>query len=147
MNLTELTKLLPTIIPSGFAHPWYLLGLVVPIALMVWVWWPKPARLVLPYDHGPIGRGLAWRILLDMAASLPPLLLAITIVLLAEPQQFGDPKEKRALTNIEICLDVSYSMVESFGDGSRYDTAMKCGASPLPPPRLIARIRSRESTV
>jgi Ca-activated chloride channel family protein len=79
---------------------------------------------VLPYDHAAFRRGRTWRILLNVAGSLPPLLLAIAIVLLAQPQQFGEPKEKRSLTNIEICLDVSGSMTADFGDGSRYDAAM-----------------------
>lgn len=111
--------------PSSFANPWWLLALLIPLAMLYWVWRPKTARLVLPYDHGPIGRGSAWRMFLKIANSLPPLLLATAIFLLAGPQQFGQPKEKRSLTNIEICLDVSGSMTAEFGNGSRYDAAMQ----------------------
>jgi Ca-activated chloride channel family protein len=57
--------------------------------------------------------------------SMPPLLLALAIILLAGPQRRGEPKDKRILTNIELCLDVSGSMMAQFGDGSRYDTAMQ----------------------
>jgi len=125
MNLSELGKLLPWLVPSSFIHPWYLTALVIPLALLIWVWRPKAPSLVLPYDHGPARRGRLWRVALDAASSLPAVLLAVAIVLLAEPQQFGEPKEKRSLTNIEICLDVSGSMTAEFGDGSRYDTAMQ----------------------
>lgn len=125
MTVSGFFKQLVWFIPSGFANIWWLLALVIPLGLLFWVWRPKPAQLVLPYDHGPVDRGSAWRVFLDVANSLPALLLAVAIFLLAGPQQFGEPKEKRALTNIEICLDVSYSMTEQFGDGSRYDTAMK----------------------
>jgi Ca-activated chloride channel homolog len=125
MNLSDLTRMFPWLVPSGFVHPWYLPALVVPLALVFWVWWPKSPRLVLPYDQGVARRGRFWRVVLELGGSLPPLLLAVAIVLLAEPQQFGEPKEKRSLTNIEICLDVSGSMTTDFGDGSRYDTAMK----------------------
>ncbi len=112
-------------IPTSFSNAWWLLALVFPFAMLFWIWRPKPARLVLPYDHGPAGRGSAWRVFLDMANSLPALLLAVAVLLLAGPQQFGEPKEKRSLTNIEICLDVSGSMTAEFGDGNRYDAAMK----------------------
>ena len=90
MNGFSLKQLL-WFVPTGFANGWWLLALVIPLGLLFWVWWPKPARLVLPYDHGPPGRGSAWRVFLDMANSLPPLLLAIAVLLLAGPQQFGEP--------------------------------------------------------
>src|SRR5262249_11646340 len=35
------------------------------------------------------------------------------------------PQEKRSLTNIEFCVDVSGSMMSPYGDGVRYDGAMK----------------------
>jgi Ca-activated chloride channel family protein len=47
------------------------------------------------------------------------------VLVVAGPQKFGEPKSRRALTNIEICLDVSGSMTAAYGDGSRYDAAMK----------------------
>src|SRR5438552_2666478 len=110
MTISGILKQLLWFIPSGFSNIWWLLALVIPLGLLFWIWRPKPARLVLPYDHGRAGRGGAWRVFLDVANSLPALVLAIAVFLLAGPQQFGDPKEKRSLTNIEICLDVSYSM-------------------------------------
>src|SRR5207248_3209631 len=77
------------------------------------------------FDHGRPGRGLPWRVALEVAASLPAVLLAVALVLLAGPQRPGKPGTKRKLTNIEICLDISGSMTAKFGEGSRYDAAMK----------------------
>jgi Ca-activated chloride channel family protein len=82
-------------------------------------------RVVLPFDHGKPGTGWGWLVLLTTMEALPALLLGVAIVLLAGPQKLGEPKDKRILTNIEMCLDVSGSMTAPFGDGSRYDTAMK----------------------
>ncbi len=110
---------------GGFLYPWVLLLLVLPAALLYWTWWRPGRRLVLPFDHGRPGTGVSWRVLITAMESVPPLLLGLAIVLLAGPQRLGEPKDKRVLTNIEICLDISYSMTTPFGDGSRYDTAMK----------------------
>jgi len=109
----------------AFQNLWILLFLAIPIGILVWIWWPKANRLVLPYDHGKNRPGLFWRISLDLGASLPALLLAVAIALLAGPQQFGEPKDKRSLTNIQICLDISGSMTAEWGEGSRYDAAIK----------------------
>src|SRR5215470_4283606 len=102
-----------------------LLLLVVPAALLFWTWRRRGREVVLPFDHGRPGRGLGWRLLIDAAESLPALLLAVAIILLAGPQRHGVPAEKRKLTNIELCLDISGSMTADFGDGPRYDAAMK----------------------
>lgn len=102
-----------------------LFALFIPLAMLVWVWWPKVPQLVLPYDHGTNRRGRVWSGLLNLASSLTPLLLAVAIVLVAGPQQFGEPKDKRALTNIQLCLDISGSMTAQWGDGNRYDGAIK----------------------
>jgi Ca-activated chloride channel family protein len=109
----------------SFLYPWVLFFLAIPALLLYWTWWRPGRRLVLPFDHGRPGSGTAWRILIDLAASVAPLLLALAIVLLAGPQKLGEPRDKRVLTNIEICLDISFSMTTPFGDGSRYDTAMQ----------------------
>jgi Ca-activated chloride channel family protein len=108
-----------------FLHPWVLLLLAVPLAVLVWVWRRGGRRVVLPFDHGRPGSGWGWRLGLNAAESVPALLLAVALLLLAGPQRFGEPEMKRKLTNIQLCLDISYSMVTEFGDGSRYDTAMK----------------------
>jgi Ca-activated chloride channel family protein len=102
-----------------------LFALVVPVALLVWIWRRQGRRVVLPFDHGRPGSGLGWFFLIGFAESLPAAILAVVIVLLAGPQRLGEPKEKRVLTNIELCVDVSGSMTAPFGDGTRYDAAMK----------------------
>jgi len=110
---------------SSFLYPWALLLLIIPTALLCWTWVRSDRRLVLPFDHGRPGTGAGWRFLIALMESVLPLLLAVAIILLAGPQRLGDPKDKRVLTNIELCLDVSTSMTTPFGEGSRYDAAMK----------------------
>ena len=109
----------------SFLYPLVLLSLAAPVALLVWVWRRAGQPVVLPLDHGRPGRGWAWRISLNLVESIPPLLLAIVICLLAGPQRYDEPESKRKLTNIELCLDISGSMTAQFGEGSRYDAAMK----------------------
>jgi Ca-activated chloride channel homolog len=109
----------------SFTYPGVLFSLVIPAALLFWVFKRDDRRLVLPFDHGRPGGGRGWRILLTIAESLPVLVLAIVIVLLAGPLQFSAPRTKRALTNIELLVDVSGSMTTPFGEGTRYDTSMK----------------------
>lgn len=108
----------------SFLHPIVLLLLVFPILLLVWVWRGRRSAVYLPVDHVE-ARGNRWlSALLRIAESLPALLLAVIIVILAVPQQQGAPTSRRVMTNIEFCLDVSGSMTAEFGDGSRYDAAM-----------------------
>lgn len=109
----------------SFLYPAALLLLVFPLALLVWTWRHPGHQIVLPFDHGRKGRGWVWRILLDSVESIPALLLALAILLLAGPQRFAQPEEKRKLTNIELCVDISGSMTAEFGEGNRYDAAMK----------------------
>ena len=108
----------------SFHQPEFLFLLVVPAAILAHVIYRKGNRVALPFDHGmqTSGRGLA--ILITAAEMLPALLLAVVIVLLAVPTQFGEPKDKRVMTNIEFCVDVSGSMTAQFGEGSRYDGSM-----------------------
>lgn len=110
----------------SFARPELLLLLVVPILLVGAVWRRRAGLVVLPLDHAAAARrGVPWRGLVDAAESLPGLVLAVAIVLLAGPQVMGAPKTKRVLTNIEFCVDVSGSMTAQYGAGSRYDAAMQ----------------------
>jgi len=102
-----------------------LLLLLIPPLLLVWVWRRRGRSVVLPFDHGQQKSGRWLKAILDTAQSLPALLLAVAIVLLAGPQQFSEPKTKRALTNIEFCVDISGSMTARFGEGTRYDASMK----------------------
>jgi Ca-activated chloride channel homolog len=108
-----------------FAYPIALFLLLAPAGLLAWVWLRQGRRLVLPFDHGRPGSAWGWRLILNLAESLPALLLAVVILILASPQRLTEPKSKRRLTNIELLVDVSGSMATPFGDGTRYDTSMK----------------------
>lgn len=108
----------------GFLHPWVLLLLALPAALLVREWRTRGTPLVLPLDHAERPRGALLDVLLRAAASLPPLLLAAAVLLLAGPTRLSEPRTRRVLTNIEFCLDVSGSMVSPYGSGTRYEAAM-----------------------
>ncbi len=109
----------------AFAHPWLLFLEIVPAGLLFRVWRQRGGRVVLPFDHSG-GRSSRWQVgLVHLALSLAPLLLAVAIIILAVPLRFGLPRTKRALTNIQFCVDVSGSMAAPFETGSRYDASMK----------------------
>jgi Ca-activated chloride channel family protein len=107
-----------------FRQPEVLMLLVLPAALLAWIWRRRGASIVLPFDHASHARSTRWAFLVRTAESLPAVLAALAIVLLAGPQRWGVPSSKRALTNIQFCVDVSGSMLARFGDGDRYDAAM-----------------------
>ncbi len=118
----------------SFARPWVLAFLVVPALLLGWVWTRRGGRLALPFD-GVVGnpkdqpgrrpRGQVLRFMLQVAESVPAIVGMVAVILLAGPQRIGAPKTKRKLTNIQFCIDVSGSMTAEFGEGTRYDAAMK----------------------
>lgn len=107
-----------------FARPWLLLLLALPLLQLAWVWQRRGGRVVLPFDGGSAGAGRLARHLLGVVESLPALLLAVAILLLALPQELATPRQKRAMTNIQFCVDISGSMTARFGQGDRYDAAM-----------------------
>ncbi len=109
----------------GFTQPLILLLLILPITLLAWMWRRSGREVALPIDHGiqPEGRGL--RRLINVFESMPPLSLGVAIFLLAGPQTSGAPRTKRALSNIEFCVDISGSMTASFGDQTRYEASMQ----------------------
>jgi Ca-activated chloride channel homolog len=109
----------------SFAYPFVLAFLAVPVLLVAWVWRRTSGRIALPLDHGGQSSGRGWAVALCLAESVPALILAVVIVLLAGPQQLSAPRTRRVLTNIEFCVDVSSSMISPLGDGSRYDGSMK----------------------
>jgi Ca-activated chloride channel family protein len=109
----------------GFTYPAVLALLVIPIAILAWTWRRSGREVAIPSDHGTQGAGLLWRRIIGFFESLPAILLAIAIFLLAGPQEAGKPRSKRALTNIEFCVDISGSMTASFGDRTRYEASME----------------------
>lgn len=108
-----------------FGRPWVLLLLVLPLAHLFWVWQRSARRVVLPFDQGGAGSGLLARLALGVGESLPALALAVVLLIFALPQELAAPKEKRSLTNIQFCVDISGSMTAKFGSGTRYDASMK----------------------
>ncbi len=101
-----------------------LFGLFVPLFLLIWNWRRKGGHVVLPQDFGTPKKGrLAW-FFLNVLQMLPGILLVVSILLLASPRQLSSPKEKRVMTNIEFCLDLSGSMYAKFGEGNRFDAAV-----------------------
>ncbi len=109
----------------SFAYPFVLVLLVAPLLLLGWIWKRSSGRVALPFDHGRQNTGRIWAGVLKIAETLPALVLGLVIILLAGPQQLSAPKTRRVLTNIEFCVDVSYSMNSPLGDGTRYDASMK----------------------
>jgi Ca-activated chloride channel family protein len=100
-------------------------ALVVPVALLFWTWTRTGRNLVVPFDHRDAPRGTWIRRTIGVAESIPALVLAVAILLLAGPQRWDDPKSQKVVTNIEFCVDVSGSMSAKFGDGDRYDASMQ----------------------
>jgi Ca-activated chloride channel family protein len=102
-----------------------LVLLFVPAYLLYWVWAKRGRSVVLPFDHATAPRGAWIRLFVNVGESLPPLVLALVILILAGPQRWDEPRTKRVLTNIEFCVDVSGSMTERFGSGDRYEASMQ----------------------
>ncbi len=108
-------------LPDSFVHPWVLMLLVVPVALVLFGRTGRP--LTLPFDHRPHRRRRWLRWGLAATSTLPAILLALAIILLARPQRLQQPRALRSVTNIQICLDVSGSM--GFFSGRRYQLAAR----------------------
>ncbi|GAA5483228.1 vWA domain-containing protein [Haloferula sargassicola] len=108
-----------------FAHPWLLVLLLLPIGLAVHAWRRGGHRVPLPFDHAPLRRRRLLAFLLNSADTLPALLLAVAILILAGPRRFEQPRSEREMTNIQFCLDVSGSMMADYGSATRYDAAME----------------------
>lgn len=124
MNLKDI----PLVWPQ-FAYPQLLFALLVPALLLAWVWTNRflvpGRRVVLPLDRARVRGGWWWWTVICLAESIPPLLLAVAVCILAGPQRNGPPQQKRSMTNIQFAVDVSGSMESPFGEGTRYDASMK----------------------
>lgn len=105
--------------------PIIALMMLVPLAVLAWHWRRRGRNVVMPFDHSGPGRGPWLAALLKSAASLPSLVLAVVLLILAGPTQLAEPEVRRKLTNIEFCVDISGSMMATFGEGNRYDASMK----------------------
>jgi len=110
----------------NFRYPYLAFVLqCIPLLLILWVWMRRGRRIVLPFDHGRQRRGVWLQTTVNVAQTIPVLLLSVVLFMLAGPQQLSEPKTKRRLTNIEFCVDISGSMTAKFGEGTRYDASME----------------------
>lgn len=96
----------------------------MPIGLLAFQYRQKGQPVPLPTDHQARPRRRLLTLALDFANTLPALILALAIILIAGPRKFEQPRSAREMTNIQFCIDVSGSMTAPFGDGDRYDAAM-----------------------
>ena len=120
-------SILPNIswLPNSFNRPWVLWLLVVPVIGLYWIWNRRSHGVPIPVDHSGHGSGIVARIFISLAESTPVLISMIVIWILAGPVILGKPTQKRAVTNIQFCVDISGSMTAPFGSGSRYDASME----------------------
>lgn len=112
-------------LPNGFNRPWVLWLMVIPMLLIAWIWTRRSLGVALPVDHSHHGSGHITRTLINMAESVAPILLGVIIWILSGPVILGKPIEKRSITNIQFCVDISGSMMAPFGSGTRYDASMQ----------------------
>lgn len=111
--------------PLQFAYPAVLLLLPIPLALLVWTWKRSGREVAVPLDFGTQSSGRGWWRAIGFFESLPALILLLAIIILARPQETGEPTTKRSLTNIEFCVDISGSMTAGFGEQTRYEASMQ----------------------
>ena len=103
-----------------FSRPWLLLLLALPVLHLYWVWTRRGGRVAMPFDSDGsrrLGSGALMRALLGVGESLPAMMLAVAVLLLALPQELAAPKQKRALTNIQLLVDITGSMTAKFCKG------------------------------
>jgi Ca-activated chloride channel family protein len=109
----------------SFHHPLVLWLLVFPILWGFWQWVRRGHQVVLPFDHGRQGGGRALRFFTNFAGTLPAVLLAVAVLMLAGPRKSAPPKDERVMNNILLCIDVSGSMTAPFGKGNRFEAAVE----------------------
>lgn len=109
----------------SFHHPQFLWLLALPVMWGFWQWVRRGHPVALPLDHGSQREGRLLRFLTNTAGSLPAVLLAIAVLLLAGPRKPAPPEDERVLNNIILCVDVSGSMSMQFGSkGTRFEAAV-----------------------
>lgn len=108
----------------SFHQPAFLWLLALPVLWGFWQWTRRGHPLVLPFDYGQQREGRRLRVLVNLANTLPALLLAIAVLVLAGPRRPAPPENERILNNLIICLDVSGSMSSRFGNSTRFEAAM-----------------------
>jgi len=108
----------------SFHHPLLLWLLALPVSWAFWQWTRRGHPVVVPFDYGRQREGRRLRALVDVVQTLPALLLAIAILILAGPRRPAPPADERILNNILLCVDMSGSMSVPFGRSTRFAAAM-----------------------
>lgn len=108
----------------SFHHPMLLWLLGLPIVWAFWQWVRPGHPVVVPFDYGQQREGRRLRMLVNLFQTLPALLLALAVLILAGPRRPAPPQDERILNNIIICLDMSGSMSTPLGRSTRFDSAM-----------------------
>jgi len=106
-------------------RPWMLFMIIIPMAVLAWIWARRGRRVAVPLDYGTRPSRSVIQVLISLSESLLPAILTVAIVIACIPLTAGNPVSQRRLTNIEFCVDCSGSMTAKFGDGNRYDASMK----------------------
>lgn len=108
----------------SFHHPALLWLLALPVLWGFWQWVRRGHPVVVPFDHGSQREGRRLRALVNLAQTLPALVLAVAVLILAGPRRPAPPENERILNNIILCLDVSGSMTMRLGNSTRFEAAM-----------------------
>ncbi|MBK1825702.1 vWA domain-containing protein [Haloferula rosea] len=109
----------------SFHHPAFLWLLALPLIWGFWQWVRRGHAVALPFDHGGLREGRVLRFFIHLAGSLPAVLLAVAVLMLAGPRRPAPPTDERVLNNILLCIDVSGSMSVPFGgNGTRFEAAV-----------------------
>ncbi|BCX48375.1 VonWillebr and factor type A domain-containing protein [Haloferula helveola] len=114
----------------SFHHPEFLWLLALPLGWGFWQWVRRGHAVALPFDHGAQGEGRVPRFMIHLAGTLPAVILAVAVLMLAGPRRPAPPSDERVLNNILICIDVSGSMGVPFGSGgTRFEAAVEAARS------------------
>lgn len=109
----------------SFHHPEYLWLLALPLIWGFWQWVRRGHAVPLPFDHGTQREGRFLRFCIHLAGTLPAVLLAVSVLMIAGPRRPAPPTDERVLNNIILCIDVSGSMNARFASGgSRFEAAV-----------------------
>jgi Ca-activated chloride channel family protein len=109
----------------SFHHPMLLWLLALPVVWGFWQWTRRGHPVVVPFDYGRQRDGAMLRRLVNAVQTLPAMLLAVAILIVAGPRRPAPPEDERILNNITICLDMSGSMSVPFGRSTRFDSAVE----------------------
>ena len=83
-----------------FQTPELILLLTIPLAMIFMVWLSKGHPITLPLDHSKSKHGSALAFFTNCASTLPALILALVIIILAGPQKQGLPEDEKIMNNI-----------------------------------------------